>query len=53
MSIRNETSLEGFSLEFSMIRRIAIGIALLVVIFLPGCDDSSTTPLLFQSLEGT
>jgi hypothetical protein len=36
-----------------MIRRIAVSIVLLMVIFLPGCDDSSTTPLLLQSLEGT
>lgn len=53
MSLRHETSLEGLFLEFSMIRRIAVGIVLLMVIFLPGCDDSSATPLLFQSLEGT
>ena len=49
----NETSLDGSILEFSMIRRIAVGIVLLVVIFLTGCDDSSTTPLSLLSLEGT
>ena len=57
MSLRHETSLEGFFLEFSMIRRIAVGIVLLVVIILVGCEDSTTTitttAVSFQSLEGT
>ena len=40
-----------------MIRRIAVGIVLLVVIILVGCEDSTTTitttAVSFQSLEGT
>lgn len=57
MSLRHETSLVGLFLEFSMVRRIAVGIVLLVVIILVGCEDSTTTitttALSFQSLEGT